>query len=177
MLLCSLLTSSQEFYPVSLFSFSSPTKKWGKNKSFPKQKQRCVAQITRSLWCFGIFGYPHQLLSLRSFTLVDINLHTNPFFVQIFGPTKNGHVFFFEQKKNRPPPKRQNGPTKKSPPPLAHQDFIGTCGTGANEASGSGLRGFRNGKKCPSKKLTVCPWKYVVSQKEAGSFFPLPAFF
>ena len=133
------------------FFFQRPNKKWSKIKSFPKKKRRCVAQITRSLWCFGIFGYPHQLLSLRSFTFVDINFHTNPFSYKSSSQQK------LDKKKN--PTKKKTAPAQKTKwtnqkisPSLAHQDFIGTCGTGANEASGSGLRSFPEwrGEKCPS---------------------------
>ena len=177
MLLDSWLTSSQEFYPISLFFFQRPNKKRSKNPILP-QKETKMWNSNHSIPMM----LRDSIYPLRSLVFAPL-LWSTSIFIQIhfltnLRPNKKWTCFFFEQKnKKQLPPKRKNEPTRKSPPPLAHQDFIGTCGTGANEASGSGLRVFRNAKKSLPETnglhMKIC----FFSQKEGRIFFSFASIF
>ena len=169
MLLYSWLTSSQEVYPVSLFSFSGPTKKMSKNQILPqKETKMCssnhsLPMMLQDFWISSSASFIAPLLWL----IFDINFLTNPFSYKSSSQQKTA------------PAQKKKCTNKKNLPPLAgaprlhwHLRYWCQWGFRIRPQEFSGMA-----KNALPKNERLAHENMFFSQKEAGSFFPLPPFF
>ena len=107
----------RNFIQFLFFFFQRPNKK-KEQKSNPSPKRNKDVKL-KSLNPYDASGFyiPPSLLSLRSFTLVDINFHTNPFSYKSSAQQKMDMFFFRTKKQKTAPTQKKKWTNKKISPP------------------------------------------------------------